>query len=92
MVIAKMETPPDDAAYAAVRAAFEEDRRVLEAVQVGFSNQATPHIDLGIDRAPLLFRRALAVRVVARAQAPSPAPVPRWVSVSVLPSAATRSR
>jgi phenylpropionate dioxygenase-like ring-hydroxylating dioxygenase large terminal subunit len=43
----------------AVREAFAEDRVILNAVHRGFVNQATPNIDLAIDRAPLQFRRAL---------------------------------
>jgi phenylpropionate dioxygenase-like ring-hydroxylating dioxygenase large terminal subunit len=43
----------------AVRDAFAEDRVILNAVHRGFANQATPNIDLAIDRAPLQFRRAL---------------------------------
>jgi len=42
-----------------VREAFAEDRVILNAVHRGFANQATPNIDLAIDRAPLQFRRAL---------------------------------
>jgi phenylpropionate dioxygenase-like ring-hydroxylating dioxygenase large terminal subunit len=42
-----------------VRAAFEEDRVVLGAVQRGFKRNARRNIDLAIDRAPLLFRRRL---------------------------------
>jgi len=61
---------PDDAALsesmdAAVRAAFAEDRVVLEAVHRGFAEQQTPKLDLAIDRAQLLFRRRVAERVAA---------------------------
>jgi vanillate O-demethylase monooxygenase subunit len=42
-----------------VRAAFEEDRVILAAVQRGFATTLGPNIDLAIDRAPLLFRRNL---------------------------------
>jgi len=42
-----------------VREAFEEDRVVLAAVHEGFAESTTRSIDLGIDRAPLLFRRRL---------------------------------
>lgn len=48
-----------------VRAAFEEDRRVLEAVQIGMDEQSTPHINLKIDAGPLQFRRRLAERIQA---------------------------
>jgi vanillate O-demethylase monooxygenase subunit len=55
---------PQDAALSqamdeAVRAAFAEDRVVLEAVDEGFRNQVTRNIDLAIDRPPLLFRKRL---------------------------------
>jgi vanillate O-demethylase monooxygenase subunit len=49
----------------AVRAAFAEDRSVLEAVHEGFHNQVTPNLDLASDRAPLLFRKRLAQLVSA---------------------------
>lgn len=42
-----------------VRAAFAEDRVVLEAVNEGFRNKVTPNLDLAIDRAPLTFRKKL---------------------------------
>jgi vanillate O-demethylase monooxygenase subunit len=48
-----------------VRAAFAEDRVVLEAVNEGFRNQATPNLDLAIDRAPLTFRKELAQLIAA---------------------------
>jgi vanillate O-demethylase monooxygenase subunit len=48
-----------------VRAAFAEDRVVLEAVNEGFCNKLTPNLDLAIDRAPLTFRRKLAQLVAA---------------------------
>ncbi len=40
-----------------VRFAFEEDRRVLNAVQQGFDESMTPNIDIATDAAPLRFRR-----------------------------------
>jgi phenylpropionate dioxygenase-like ring-hydroxylating dioxygenase large terminal subunit len=48
-----------------VRAAFAEDRVVLEAVHEGFRNQATRNLDLAIDRAPLTFRRQLLQLIAA---------------------------
>jgi phenylpropionate dioxygenase-like ring-hydroxylating dioxygenase large terminal subunit len=48
-----------------VRAAFEEDRVILTAVQRGFTNTDSPNIDLAIDRAPLQFRRGLEQRITA---------------------------
>lgn len=55
---------PDDAAVsgqmaAGVRAAFEEDRIILNAIQQNFARSRTPHIDIAIDAAPLRFRRRL---------------------------------
>ena len=44
---------------AGVRAAFEEDRAILNAVQRNAARSKTPHIDIAIDSAPLRFRRAL---------------------------------
>jgi vanillate O-demethylase monooxygenase subunit len=42
-----------------VQHAFEEDRAILNEVQVGMANKATPNIDLEIDGGPLRFRRQL---------------------------------
>ena len=42
-----------------VAAAFHEDRVILEAVHRGLKNQVTPHINLAIDRASVLFRQRL---------------------------------
>ena len=55
---------PDDAALSQlmsddVQKAFEEDRAVLNEVQIGMSNKTSPHIDLPIDGGQLRFRRAL---------------------------------
>ena len=55
---------PDDAALSQmmtedVQHAFEEDRAVLNAVQIGMANKRTPHIDLPIDGGQLRFRRQL---------------------------------
>jgi phenylpropionate dioxygenase-like ring-hydroxylating dioxygenase large terminal subunit len=41
------------------KAAFLEDRDVLEAVHTGIANETTPHLDLGLDAASLHFRRKL---------------------------------
>jgi phenylpropionate dioxygenase-like ring-hydroxylating dioxygenase large terminal subunit len=43
-----------------VRKAFEEDRQILAAVHEGTKSAGTAHIDLGLDRGPLMFRRRLA--------------------------------
>lgn len=68
-------TDPHDAAVtaqiaASARNAFEEDRRVLEAVQHGMATTATPHINLALDAGSLRFRRDLAT-LVEREQSPS---------------------
>ena len=42
-----------------VRAAFSEDKAVLEEVQVGMTHKTSPHIDLSIDAGQLRFRRQL---------------------------------
>ena len=42
-----------------VRSAFEEDRAVLDEVQIGMEGKTSPHIDLPIDGGPLRFRRRL---------------------------------
>ena len=41
------------------RAAFLEDRDVLEAVHTGIANETTRHLNLGLDAASLQFRRKL---------------------------------
>jgi len=61
---------PDDAQVslamaAGVRAAFEEDRLILNAVQESFARTQTPHIDIAIDSAPLRFRRRLQQLIAA---------------------------
>jgi len=62
--------PRDEAVSAqmdeAVRQIFEEDRRILAAVDAGCSAAQTAHVDLAIDRAPLLFRRRLAQLIAAQ--------------------------
>lgn len=45
---------------ASVRAAFEEDRIILEAVQQGLDSASHPPVHLPIDAAPMRFRRLLA--------------------------------
>ncbi|MDH4124087.1 MAG: aromatic ring-hydroxylating dioxygenase subunit alpha [Gammaproteobacteria bacterium] len=57
-------TDPDNEAVTAsiaadARAAFLEDRDVLEAVHTGIANETTRHIKLGLDAASLQFRRKL---------------------------------
>lgn len=42
-----------------VRAAFSEDKAVLEQVQIGMTEKTSPHIDLSIDAGQLRFRRQL---------------------------------
>jgi vanillate O-demethylase monooxygenase subunit len=61
---------PDDAELskqmsAGVKAAFEEDRVVLNAVQKGMDGAASPTIDLEIDAGPLRFRRQIAALIEA---------------------------
>ena len=41
------------------KAAFLEDRDVLEAVHTGIANETSRHINLGLDAASLHFRRKL---------------------------------
>ena len=43
-----------------VKSAFEEDRTILNAVQLSFADTRTPNIDIAIDAAPLRFRRRIA--------------------------------
>lgn len=63
---------PDDEALSQmmsedVRHAFEEDRAVLNAVQIGMSTKNSPHIDLGIDGGQLRFRRKLEAMIAEEA-------------------------
>lgn len=53
-----------------VRAAFAEDKVVLEAVHQGMARRTSRNIDLEIDRGPLAFRKTLA-DMIAREQAES---------------------
>jgi vanillate O-demethylase monooxygenase subunit len=50
-----------------VRAAFEEDKVVLEAVHIGMAASTTAHLDLVIDRGPTRFRRRLKQKIEAQA-------------------------
>ncbi len=50
---------------ASVRAAFEEDKAVLEAVQLGIENAQSPLQPLYIDAGPARFRRELQRRIEA---------------------------
>lgn len=50
-----------------VRHAFEEDRAVLDAVQIGMREKTSPHIDLGIDAGQLRFRRQLEAMIAEEA-------------------------
>jgi len=50
-----------------VQHAFEEDRAVLNAVQLGMANKTSPHIDLPIDGGQLRFRRALEAMIAEEA-------------------------
>lgn len=50
---------------ASIRNVFEEDRVVLNAVQIGMDNKRTPNLDLKIDNAPLRFRKKLAGLIAA---------------------------
>lgn len=45
--------------------AFEEDRVILNAVQIGMDSRTAPNINLPIDAGPLRFRRELAARIEA---------------------------
>lgn len=67
---------PDDAEVsrafsASVKAAFEEDRIVLNAVQAGIDRSTTPTIDLKNDHASFRFRKRLA-DLIAAEQRPAP--------------------
>jgi phenylpropionate dioxygenase-like ring-hydroxylating dioxygenase large terminal subunit len=61
---------PDDAKIsdemtASVRAAFEEDQAILNAVEAGFAGTTTPNIDIATDSGPLRFRRKLQQLIAA---------------------------
>lgn len=74
---------------ASVRAAFEEDKAVLQAVHRGMAARATPNIDLGSDQGPLRFRRRLA-QMIAAEQAAA-APITEVAAPSLATSSATSS-
>lgn len=52
-----------------VRDAFEEDRAVLNEVQIGMDRSTSPHINLPIDGGPLRFRRQLEAMIAEEAAA-----------------------
>lgn len=52
-----------------VREAFEEDRAVLNEVQIGMDTATSPHINLPIDGGPLRFRRQLEAMIAEEAAA-----------------------
>ena len=45
--------------------AFNEDKVILEAVQIGMTNPASRHINLGIDAAAMRFRKKVERRIAA---------------------------
>lgn len=63
---------PDDAELSKmmsedVQKAFEEDRAVLNEVEIGLREKTSPHIDLSIDGGPLRFRRQLEAMIAEEA-------------------------
>ena len=48
--------------------AFEEDRVVLDAVQIGMDERTSPEINLPLDAGPLQFRRELRRRIEAESE------------------------
>ncbi len=61
---------PDDAALSAmmsedVKSAFEEDKAILEEVQIGMDQKVNSNINLGIDGGQLRFRRQLEAMIAA---------------------------
>jgi len=65
---------PDDATVSQafaddVKSAFEEDRLILNAVQIGMDNKVTPHIDLKNDLSSLRFRKQLGKMIADEAAA-----------------------
>ena len=61
-------TDPDNeevtvAIASGLKAAFLEDRDVLEAVHTGIANETTRHLNLGLDAASLHFRRKLEILI-----------------------------
>lgn len=66
---------PDDEALSArlglsVRAAFEEDRRVLEAVDKGLRDHSGPSLNLAMDAGPLQFRKLVEAAIRRETRAP----------------------
>ena len=59
------DTAISDVFAASVRAAFSEDKVILEAVQIGMANTRTANIDLLIDKGPTRFRRRLKQKITA---------------------------
>lgn len=55
-----------------VRAAFDEDRRILQAVHKGMANQRTTNIDLRVDAGPLRFHRQLVKRIALETEGSRP--------------------
>ena len=49
----------------AVRAAFQEDKEILQRVHQGMAHKTTPNIDIKSDRGPTRFRRQLAQMIAA---------------------------
>ena len=60
---------------ASVRFAFEEDRVILQALQIGMDNKTTPNIDIKSDRGPKQFRKHLA-ELIAQEQAQNVVQIP----------------
>ena len=60
---------------ASVRFAFEEDRVILQALQIGMDNKTTSNIDIKSDRGPKQFRRHL-TELIAQEQAQNVVQIP----------------
>jgi vanillate O-demethylase monooxygenase subunit len=56
---------------ASVRGAFEEDRVILQASQLGMTHSTTPNINLRTDSGGIRFRHRLAQMIEAEAEASS---------------------
>lgn len=56
------------------RAAFEEDRSILEAVHLGMKNKTSPTTGLLLDAAANRFRKGLAERIAREAAGPAESP------------------
>ncbi len=59
------DTAVDAMFEASVKAAFLEDKVILEAVQIGMDEMHSPNINLPLDAGPLRFRRKLAELIAA---------------------------